>query len=110
MLNPYVELRLITFNSCSKDDNIDFEVEATPQYPLKTLIESGHMNVTYEKVDDLVYELGYRFKTFKNGKITALGIRVPDNGIYRVTLWNIDAEEILITRHFQKYINHLIFS
>lgn len=89
----------ITFSSCSKNDDTDFEVETMSQYPLKSLIEDGHLQVTYEKVDDAIYELGYRFKSFKNGKITALGIRVRNYGVYRVTLWDLDTEEILATKH-----------
>lgn len=90
---------LMTFSSCSKNDDEIIVVEAIPQYPMKSLIESGHMQVTYEKVNDLTLELGYKFKSFKNGKITALGIRVPNNDVYRVTLWNLETEEILSTKH-----------
>ncbi len=90
----------ILFNSCSKDDEIDvIEVEeATPQYPMKSLIESGHMQVNYQKVNSpSTFEMGYKFKTFKNGKITALGLRIPNNETYRVTLWNVETETILAT-------------
>ncbi|GAA3607471.1 DUF4082 domain-containing protein [Flavivirga amylovorans] len=89
------------FNSCSKDDG-DIEVveveETTPQYPMKSLIESGHMQVNYQKINSpSTFEMGYKFKTFKSGKITALGIRVPNNETYRVTLWNVETETILAT-------------
>ncbi|MFI1773796.1 hypothetical protein [Thalassobellus citreus] len=93
-------ITLLTFSSCSKDDNEEIDDVFMPQYPMKALIESGYMQVTYEKVNEPdTFEFGYKFKSFKNGKITALGIRVPNNGIYRVTLWNVDTEEILITKH-----------
>ncbi len=90
----------ILFNSCSKDDEIEvIEVEeATPQYPMKSLIESGHMQVNYQKVNSpSTFEMGYKFKTFKNGKITALGLRIPNNETYRVTLWNVETETVLAT-------------
>lgn len=91
---------LITFSSCSKSDDDTTIIVDIPEYPMKSLIESGHMQVTYEKVNEPeTFELGYKFKTFNNGKITALGIRVPSNGLYRVTLWNLDTEEILSTKH-----------
>ena len=91
----------LCFVSCSKndDDNAPI-VESTPQYPIKSLIENGNMQLKYEKVDWVnTFELGYKFKSFKDGKITALGIRVPNNDVYRVTLWNVDTEEILITKN-----------
>ncbi|TGV03979.1 DUF4082 domain-containing protein [Flavivirga rizhaonensis] len=88
----------IFFNSCSKDDDEIEVVEATSQYPMKSLIESGHMQVNYQKVNSpSTFEMGYKFKTFKSGKITALGIRVPNNETYRATLWNVETEAILAT-------------
>ncbi|MDD7885795.1 DUF4082 domain-containing protein [Flavivirga sp. 57AJ16] len=88
----------ILFNSCSKNDDDMEIIEAAPQYPMKSLIESGHMQVNYQKVDGPnTFEIGYKFKSFKDGKITALGIRVPNNDIYRVTLWNVETETVLAT-------------
>ena len=40
---------LITLNSCSKNDDEVTVIDAIPQYPMKSLIESGYMQVTYEK-------------------------------------------------------------
>ncbi|GAA3641841.1 DUF4082 domain-containing protein [Flavivirga jejuensis] len=86
------------FSSCSKNDDDVEIIESIPEYPMKSLIESGHMQVNYQKVDGpSTFEIGYKFKSFKNGTITALGIRVPNNGVYRVTLWHIETEEILVT-------------
>ncbi|MDO5980519.1 DUF4082 domain-containing protein [Flavivirga spongiicola] len=92
-------IALSLFNCSKNDDEIEIvEVEAIPQYPMKSLIESGHMQVNYQKVDGpSIFEIGYKFKSFKDGKITALGIRVPNNDIYRVTLWNVETETILAT-------------
>ncbi|WP_303317646.1 DUF4082 domain-containing protein [Flavivirga abyssicola] len=88
----------IFFNSCSKNDDEIEVIEATPQYPMKSLIESGHMQVNYQKVNSPnTFEMGYKFKTFKSGKITALGTRIPNNETYRVTLWNAETETILAT-------------
>lgn len=96
-----LSLVVMCFTSCSKDDE-EVIVNEPAQYPMKTLIESGHMNVTYEKVDWVnTFELGFKFKSFKNGNITALGVRVPNNKSYRVTLWNLDNEEVLVTSYVQ---------
>jgi hypothetical protein len=90
---------ILIFNSCSKNDDT-INAEILPQYPMKSLIESGYMDLQYTMVDwDFTKEVGYRFKSFKNGKITSLGIRIPNNGEYRVTLFNADTEEILITKY-----------
>tara|TARA_R110002049_G_scaffold87533_2_gene221937 strand:- start:28462 stop:29037 length:576 start_codon:yes stop_codon:yes gene_type:complete len=94
---PFLSL-ILTLSSCSKNDDDVESIQATPQYPMKTLVESGHMEVKYTKVNWVnTYEMGYEFKSFKNGKITALGIRIPDEGDFRVTLWNADTDEILAT-------------
>jgi len=83
---------VLFLSSCSNDDN---NGGGPPQYPMKSLIESGHMSVNSQNVNSAsTFEIGYHFKSFKNGKITALGIRVPNNDTYRVTLWNNDTEEI----------------
>ncbi|MBC3758954.1 DUF4082 domain-containing protein [Hyunsoonleella sp. SJ7] len=90
----------ISLSSCSKDDDGMPPVQADPQYPMKTLLENGIMDLKNTKVNWVnTYELGYEFKAFKNGKITALGVRIPDNGEFRVTLWNSDTEEILVTQN-----------
>tara|TARA_R110002050_G_scaffold300540_1_gene470404 strand:+ start:12695 stop:13273 length:579 start_codon:yes stop_codon:yes gene_type:complete len=87
-----------TLSSCSKNDD-SITIETAPQYPMKSLIESGYMELDLEKHTDLQIEMGYKFKSFKNGKITALGVRIPNNGLYRVTLWNAETEDILITKN-----------
>lgn len=101
MKSQKIILRLLIvallINSCSKNDD-EIIVESPPQYPMKSLIESGHMELESTTVQwAFNYEIGYRFKSFKNGKIEALGIRVPENDEYRVTLWNAETEEILVT-------------
>lgn len=97
----FVMSSLLLTTSCSNDDGGD-TVPLPPQYPMKKLIEDGIMQLSETKKNGAVtFELGYRFKSFKNGKITSLGVRVPDNETYRVTLWNMDTEEILSTTQVQ---------
>ncbi len=93
-----IVLTVILLMGCSKNEDEEIVVEATPQYPMKSLIESGHMELKNSKQNSAIqFEAGYKFKSFKNGSIKALGVRVPDNGEYRVTLWNFDTEEVLAT-------------
>ncbi|NJX15129.1 DUF4082 domain-containing protein [Tamlana crocina] len=83
--------------SCSKSDD-EIIIESAPEYPMKSLIENGDLELKYTKKNSPnTFEMGYKFKTFKSGKILALGIRVPDSDTYRVTLWNANTEEILVT-------------
>ncbi|WP_282135862.1 DUF4082 domain-containing protein [Seonamhaeicola maritimus] len=89
----------LNLSSCSKNEDADI-IEILPEYPMKTLMEDGAMELVNTKVNSPnTHEIGYRFKSFKNGEITALGIRVPDNGSYRVTVWNVDTQEILGTAY-----------
>lgn len=89
---------ILSLSSCSRNNDDIETIQLPPQYPMKTLMEEVHMEVKYTKVNWVnTYEMGYEFKSFKNGKITALGIRIPDGGDFRVTLWNADTEEILVT-------------
>lgn len=85
---------------CSKDNNN--ETPALPsQYPMKTLIENGVLDLNSTINSPNTFELGYQFKTFKNGKIKSVSIRVPSNDTYRVSLWNFDTEELLLTQEVQ---------
>lgn len=92
-------LVILSALSCSKDDDA-ITVDSSPEYPMKTLMEEGAMELKSTKINGInTHEIGYRFKPFKNGKITALGVRVPENDTYRVTLWNADTQEILKTAY-----------
>ncbi|MEC3908072.1 DUF4082 domain-containing protein [Tamlana sp. 2201CG12-4] len=102
-------LIILSVLSCSKDDDTVI-VEAAPEYPMKSLMEAGVMELKSTKVNGInTHEIGYRFKAFKNGKITALGIRVPENDTYRVTLWNADTQEILKTAYIDSTSGLLSF-
>ncbi len=100
----------LCFFNCSNDDNGNSVTTGDPHYPMKSFLESGAVQINQTQVNSTVtFELGYRFKSFKNGQITALGIRVPDNESYRVTLWNMDTEEILAIANIQATAELLSF-
>lgn len=107
--NIIVFVVLISLFNCSKNDD-EVIVQSNPEYPMKTLMEGGVMQLQSTKVNGVnTHEIGYRFKPFKNGKITALGIRVPENDTYRVTLWNADSQEILKTLYINSTSGLLSF-
>lgn len=101
----------ITLISCSKNKSDDDELTIVePQYPLKDLIYNGNLEEGYSYTDEPFYlEIGYQFKSFKNGQIIALGLRLPDNQEYRVTLWNAETEEVLATTQINSSAGIFIF-
>ncbi|CAL2102028.1 conserved protein of unknown function [Tenacibaculum sp. 190130A14a] len=95
----YLLLFLFILLSCGKDD--DTTPEQASQYPMKALIENGILDLQSTVNSPNTFEVGYKFKTFKNGKIKSVSIRVPANGSYRVSLWNFETEELLLTQEVQ---------
>lgn len=89
---------LISF-SCSSDKEIISEQDS--QFPMKALIESGVLDLQSNVNSPNTFEIGYKFKTFKSGNIKAVNIRIPANGNYRVSLWNFDTQDLLLTQQVQ---------
>lgn len=83
--------------SCSKDT----PPEQPSQFPMKSLIENGVLDLQSTVNSPNTFEIGYLFKTFKNGRITSVSIRVPANGDYRVSLWNFETQDLLLTQQVQ---------
>lgn len=62
----------MVFLSCSKNNDDNELMEIPSQYPMKELMEAGAMELKSTKVNGPNhFELGYRFKSFKDGEITA---------------------------------------
>lgn len=97
--------------SCSKSNNDDDEfIVADPQYPFKELMYNGNLDEGYSYTDKpFNLEVGFQFKSFKAGRITELGIRLPDNDEYRVTLWNAETKEVLATQQIISSADIFIF-
>lgn len=90
----------IIFSNCGSDDDKN-TIELPPQYPMKTLIENGVLDLNSSDNSPNTFEMGYKFKSFKNGKITGLSVRLPGSESYRVSLWNVETETLLITKEIQ---------
>lgn len=97
--------------SCSKNNNDDDELLIVePQYPFKELIYNGNLDEGYSYTNKpFNFEVGFQFKSFKSGQITGLGIRLPDNDEYRVTLWNAETKEILANQQIVSSSNIFVF-
>ncbi|AUC16852.1 hypothetical protein BTO06_17625 [Tenacibaculum sp. SZ-18] len=95
----FIFLLLFTILGCSGDkETITIQPS---QFPMKTLIENGILDYQSGVNSPNTFEVGYQFKTFKNGDIVSVSIRVPANGAYRVSLWNFETQQLLHTEQVQ---------
>lgn len=96
-MKPYLfilPIALFTIVISCKKNNIT--VQAKAETPMQTIINSNFLDspIIYENGP---YELGYRFKSTKNGFITKIGCYVPQNLPYRVSLWDSATQELLVS-------------
>jgi len=77
----------IVATSCKKDK--------TNNNPMETNMDVLLNRIAYHAFDESStksYELGFAFSSSKNGKISKLGLKLPENGTYEVSLWDFDSE------------------
>ena len=99
LTSGFLFLLLFTIFGCGSDkETITIQPS---QFPMKTLIENGILDQQSSVNSPNTFEVGYQFKTFKNGKIVSVSIRVPANGAYRVSLWNFETQQLLNTQQVQ---------
>lgn len=80
----------ITATSCKKDK--------TNNNPMETNMDAILTRTSYFAFDEALsksYEIGFSFSSSKNGKISKLGLKLPENGTYKVSLWDFDSEQKL---------------
>lgn len=78
--------------SCTKNNTPSKTVKA--ETPAQALINNNFLDSTNIFAHG-PHELGYRFYSSKNGRITKIGCYVPRNLPYRVTLWDSATKQIL---------------
>jgi hypothetical protein len=89
------------FSNCNNDDKET--TIAQEQDPLAGFIKSTGLdyiiNPKYAPTNSFAFrEIGYQFKTTKNGVIKAFTAKTPANQTsLRITLWNVETETILAT-------------
>jgi hypothetical protein len=78
----------LLFLSCKKEDG------ASPMVnPITAYVKAeGWTKTPYNAV---AYDLGYSFSTLKDGKITKLGVNMPEPGSYTVSLYDFDTKALL---------------
>lgn len=91
LLIPVFLLVLLT-NACKKDETTKPAAKPS-ESPMAKILE----NKTWTEVvrPAVSWELGYSFSTTSKGKITQVGCRMPEPGIYTVSIWNETTKALL---------------
>lgn len=88
-LIPFLFFGLL-LNACKKDDAV---VTKPNESPLAKILEDKTW--TQATFSNGPYELGYIFSASIKGKITQVGCRMPDLGIYTVSIWDEGTKKLL---------------
>lgn len=90
---------LIITNCSKEDDTAPPEVLAPLQDPLPGyLTTTGFDQTSFNKINDIDYEIGYSFIPLVNGKITAIVAKLPDARLgTRITIWDKAAGTVIRT-------------
>lgn len=84
--------------SCKKVDPVIPPVlPAVEKNLIDKAFPSSNFNVDVTSGSDAYYEMGFKFSVNRPGKITRIGVKTPDIGTYRVTLWDADTKSPIAT-------------
>jgi hypothetical protein len=68
-------------------------------YPVRAFVEaSGHLEEHIRNKAGEYFEIGSRFKPLVNGEVVGLLLRLPTNGNFNVTLWDVATKTALVTK------------
>lgn len=89
LLIPFF-LLVVLINACKKEDTVAIKPSESP---MAKILE----NKTWTEVvrPAVSWELGYSFSASAKGKITQMGCRMPEPGIYTVSIWNETTKALL---------------
>ena len=92
ILIPFL-LLVVLINACKKDETTIPAAAKPSESPMAKILE----NKTWTEVvrPAVSWELGYSFSASLKGKITQLGCRMPEPGIYTVSVWNETTKALL---------------
>ena len=80
--------------SCD-DDSPTGPIEGTPENPIESFVNS--LNITDTYIDDDYYEFGVIMEFQSDGIIREVCVKMPDDGTYPVTIWNLADSSIVTT-------------
>jgi len=79
--------------SCNKDDST---VYGDIQKPIIALADNIMYSGTNIDFGDR-FEMGCSMEFMKPGRISQLCVRIPDHGVYRVTLWDLSSRTVILS-------------
>lgn len=94
-----LSLSLLVFVACKKEKDpqplTDIVIGTTT--PAHKLVQIDSLTITETFEDDLFYEFGLSMTFNVGGTITGLGVKMPDQQTYDLTLWNLKDTSIVAT-------------
>ena len=75
--------------------NPDLELESIPQDITAAVLDKYADTVVTEVMNN-DYSVGYLFTSDVSGKVTKLGIKLPEPGIYKVSIWDVESRSIIL--------------
>lgn len=94
MLFRYYFLLLgILFTQCTNENSNPLET------PFFSLLESSGIKIDTVTQAANTWEYGFKFTSLVNGKLSKLGILVPDTGSYKVRLYNLSSNILLLEQN-----------
>ncbi|MEZ4880529.1 MAG: hypothetical protein R2801_10245 [Chitinophagales bacterium] len=95
MLSAILLLAVVLISSCKKEETT---VKTVTENPFTTLFNDNVLSdstLNYTVKNSSVFEFGFEFSVTKNGKVTQLGVKNPDAGDIRATLWDLTDTSII---------------
>ncbi len=88
-------LMVLSIHACSSDE--DSAIES----PFFSFLSLPDIRIDTIENASAVWEYGFRFSSLKAGTITRLGIKVPTTGSYKVRLYDLANNQLLIEKEVQ---------
>ena len=83
----------ILFSQCSDENSNPLES------PIFSLLQSPGIKIDTVTQAANTWEYGFKFTSLVNGKLSKLGILVPDTGTYKVRLYNLSSNTLLLEQN-----------
>ena len=82
----------ILFSQCE-------DVNSNPiETPIFNLLFENNIAIDTVTQAATTWEYGFKFQSLVNGKLSKLGILVPDTGIYKIRLYNLSTNQLLLEK------------
>lgn len=92
------------FTQCTDENSNPLES------PIFSLLQSPGIKIDTVTQAASTWEYGFKFTSLVNGKLSKLGILVPDTGTYKVRLYNLSSNTLLLEQHIaSKKVNTEFF-